>query len=32
MEVGKITKAATFKIFIHLSYKNTQVLFCDNAF
>ena len=26
MEVGNITKAATFKSFIHLSYKNTQLL------
>ena len=23
----KITKAATFKCFLHLSYKNTQLLF-----
>ena len=28
MEVGNITKAATFKKFLHLSYKNTQLLFC----
>ena len=27
MEVGNITKAATFKSFLHLSYKNTQLLF-----
>ena len=27
MEVGNITKAATFKSFFHLSYKNTQLLF-----
>ena len=27
MEVGNITKAATFKSFHHLSYKNTQLLF-----
>ena len=27
MEVGNVTKAATFKNFLHLSYKNTQLLF-----
>ena len=27
MEVVNITKAATFKIFLHLIYKNTQLLF-----
>ena len=27
MEVGNITKAATFKSFLHPSYKNTQLLF-----
>ena len=27
MEVGNITKAASFKSFLHLSYKNTQLLF-----
>ena len=27
MEVGNITKAATFKSFRHLCYKNTQLLF-----
>ena len=27
MKVGNITKAATFKSFLHLSYKNTQLLF-----
>ena len=27
IEVGNITKAATFKSFLHLSYKNTQLLF-----
>ena len=32
MEVGNITKAATFKGFLHLSYKNTQLLFCDSDF
>ena len=32
MEIGNIKKAATFKSFLHLSYKNTQLLFCDRAF
>ena len=27
MEVGNITRAATFKSFFHLNYKNTQLLF-----
>ena len=27
MEVGNVTKAATFKGFLHLSYKNLQLLF-----
>ena len=27
MEVGNITKAATFKSFLHLSYKNIKLLF-----
>ena len=27
MEVGNITKAATFKSFLHLSYKNTKLMF-----
>ena len=27
MELGNITKAATFKSFPHLSYKNIQLLF-----
>ena len=27
MEVGNITKASTFKSFLNLSYKNTQLLF-----
>ena len=27
MEVGNVTKAATFKGFLHLSYKNPQLLF-----
>ena len=30
MEAGNITKAATFKSFLHLSYKYTQLPFCDN--
>ena len=32
MEDVNITKAATFKSFLYLSYKNTQLLFCDGAF
>ena len=33
MDVGiNITNAATFKSFLHLSYKNTQLLFFDSAF
>ena len=27
MEVGNITKAATFKSFLHLSYLNTKLLY-----
>ena len=27
MEIGNVTKAATFKNFLHQSYKNTQKLF-----
>ena len=27
MEVGNITKAATFKSFLHLTYKNTKLLY-----
>ena len=27
MEVGNITKAATFKSFLRLSYKNTKLLY-----
>ena len=27
MEVGNITKAATFKSFLHLSYKNTKLFY-----
>ena len=30
-EVGNITKAATFKSFPHLSYKNTQLLFFETV-
>ena len=29
---GNITKAATFKSFLHLSYKNTQLLFLGQYF
>ena len=32
IEVGNIKKAATFESFVHLSYKNTQLLFCDSDF
>ena len=33
MEVGNITKTATYKSVLHLSYnKNTQLFFCDSAF
>ena len=32
MEVGNITKAATFKIFLHISYKITQLLFLWQCF
>ena len=32
MEVGNITKAATFISFLHVSYINTQLLFCDSFF
>ena len=32
MKVENITKAATFKSFLHLSHKNSQLLFCDSAF
>ena len=31
MEVGNITKASTFKSFLHLSHKNTQLHFCDSS-
>ena len=32
MEVENITKVATFNSYLHLSYKNTQLLFYDSAF
>ena len=32
MEVVNITKAATFKIFLHLSYRNTVAFLVDSAF
>ena len=33
MEIVNVTKAATFKSFLHQSYKNTQLsFFCDSAF
>ena len=33
MEVGNITETSTFKSFLQLSYKNTQLLFfSDGAF
>ena len=32
MEVGMITKALTFKSFLHLSQENTQLLFCGSTF
>ena len=32
MEVGNITKAAYFKSFLHLSYKNTQLLLFVTVF
>ena len=32
MEIGNVTKAATFKSFLHESYKNTQLLFFVSAF
>ena len=32
MEVGNITKTGTFKGFLHLSYKNTELFFWDSAF
>ena len=32
MEIGNVSKAATFKSFLHLSYKNTQFLFLRQCF
>ena len=32
MEVGNTTKAAIFKRFLHLSYKNTQLIFFVTVF
>ena len=32
MEVGNITKAATFKSFLHLNYKNAHLLFLWQCF
>ena len=32
IEVGNITKAATFKSFLHLSHKNTQLIFLWQSF
>ena len=33
MEIGNVLKAAIFKSFLHLDYKNTQFhFFCDSAF
>ena len=32
MEAGNITKAATFKSFLHLNYQNTQLLFLWQCF
>ena len=32
MEVRNVTKAATFKSFLCLSYYITQLLFCNRAF
>ena len=31
MEVENITKAATFKTFLHVIYKNTELLFFATA-
>ena len=31
-EVEDIPKVATFNSYLHLSYKNTQLLFYDSAF
>ena len=32
MEIGNITQVATFKSFLHRSYKNTRLLFCEALF
>ena len=32
MEIGNVTKAATFKTFFHQSYKNIQLLFLWQCF
>ena len=32
MEVGNVTAGATFKTFLYLSYKNTQLLLYGSAF
>ena len=32
MDIGNVTKADTFKSFIHQSYKNTQLLFSSETF
>ena len=32
MEVGNITKAATFKSFLYIIYKNTSLLFFVKVF
>ena len=31
MEAGNITEDAAFKSFLHLSYKNTQILFFETV-
>lgn len=32
MDIGNVTKADTFKSFIHQNYKNTQLLFSSETF
>ena len=32
MEIGNFMEAGAFKSFLHQSYKNVQLLFCDSAF
>ena len=32
MEIGNVTKAATFKSFLHLIYENTQLPFLGQCF